>query len=74
MAKITLLIDNALLMKGQKYAELLGISLNELIIDLLEKEVTQSSKNWLQELFEYADQRAGNSRGEKRKREDLYER
>lgn len=74
MPNVTISIDDKLLKKGRKYAEKRGTSLNALIRDLLKKKVDQNSEDWLQELFEFADKKSGNSRGKKWKREDLYER
>lgn len=74
MPNVTISIDDKLLIKGRKYAEQRGTSLNALICDLLNIKVEQNSDDWLQELFEFADKKSGSSRGKKWKREDLYER
>ena len=43
-------MDNELLSESRKYSEKLGISLNQLVRNLLEKEVRRKESNWIQEL------------------------
>lgn len=74
MPNVTISIGEKLLKRSRQYAEKRGTSLNALIRDLLKNKIDQSSGVWMQELFEFADKKGGNSRGEKWKREDLYER
>ena len=74
MPNVTISIGEKLLKKSRKYAEKRGTSLNALIRDLLTDKVDQNSEQWIQELFDFADKKSGNSSGKKWKREDLYER
>ncbi|MCK4764181.1 MAG: hypothetical protein KAW12_18420 [Candidatus Aminicenantes bacterium] len=73
MPNVTISIDDSLLKKGRKYAQLHGTSLNSLIRQLLSKTVESKSADWLDECFRLMDRAKGNSKGEKWQRKDLYD-
>lgn len=75
MPNITLSMDKKLIEKSRKYAEKQGKSLNALIRELLQKTVnTGNSSRKTNRLFELMDEAAGNSKGKKRNREEIYDR
>lgn len=75
MPNITLSMDEKLIEKSRKYAEKQGKSLNALIRELLQKTVnTGSSSKKTNRLFDLMDKAAGNSKGKKWHREDIYDR
>lgn len=75
MPNITLSIEKKLIEKSRKYAEKQGKSLNALIRELLQKTVnTSSSSKKSNRLFELMDKAAGNSKGKKWNREEIYDR
>lgn len=72
MPNLTLSIDENLLKKSRDYAKSKGISLNNLVRELLSKTVQNNSTDWLDECFKVMDKSSANSYGKKWKREDLY--
>ena len=73
MPNITISLDAELLKSGRRYAQMHQISLNALIRKLLEQTVRFQSDEWLEESFQLMDRAGGNSKGQKWKREDLYD-
>jgi len=73
MPNITLSINEDLLKAGRRYAQAHNTSLNSLVRDLLGKTVRQESEEKWKEMFKLMDEAGGNSRGQKWKREDLYD-
>jgi len=75
MPNITLSMDEKLIEKSRKYAEKQGKSLNALIRELLQKTVNtgNTTKN-TNRLFDLMDKAAGNSKGKKWSREEIYDR
>lgn len=74
MPNITISLSENLLNAGRQYAKKHNTSLNNLIRKQLEQTVgSQSLKYRLDECFELMNRAAGNSKGEKWKREDLYD-
>ena len=73
MANITLSFDENLLIRGRKYAQKRGKSLNGLIRELLSKEIEHKDTNWLDHCFILMDQSKANSKGIMWNREELYE-
>ena len=73
MPKIAISIDDALLKAARKYAEKHETSINALIRKHLEETFQFQSKGWLEECFDLMDRAKGNSRGKRRKKEDLYD-
>ena len=71
---ITMSMRDDLLKRARDYAAKHNTTLNALIRDLLERAIGKddSGKN-IESLFSIMDSVKGNSRGEKWKREDLYE-
>jgi hypothetical protein len=75
MPNITLSMDKKLIEKSRKYAEKQGKSLNALIRELLQKAVnTGSTSKNTNRLFDLMDKAAGNSKGKKWSREEIYDR
>ena len=72
MPNITLSIDEQLLKRGKRYADMHGTSLNALVRDLLAKTVKNDSAGWLDECFCQMDTMKVSSRGRTWKRGDLY--
>ncbi len=73
MANITISIDEALLNAGREYARAHNTSLNAMIRQLLEKNVSRKSGQWLDECLKLMDQVQADSRGKKWTREELYD-
>ncbi|MDY6905742.1 MAG: DUF6364 family protein [Thermodesulfobacteriota bacterium] len=73
MPNITISIDEKLLKAGREYARAHNTSLNALIRQLLEKNVSQHSGQWVDECLQLMDQVRADSHGEKWAREDLYD-
>ncbi len=71
MANVTLSLSDDLVRAGREYAERHGTSLNALIRELLERQVSVSKKAKLKALFELADRTGANSRGWKWNREEI---
>ncbi len=75
MPNITLSMDKKLIDKSRKYAEKQGKSLNALIRELLQKTVnSESSSKKTTRLFDLMDKAAGNSKGKKWSRKEIYDR
>lgn len=74
MPNVTISFDDELLLKARQYARKHNISLNALLRKLLKETVEPEATDWLEHCFSLMDQAAGNSREEKWKREELYER
>ncbi|MBW1803886.1 MAG: ribbon-helix-helix protein, CopG family [Deltaproteobacteria bacterium] len=72
MPNITISLDEDLLKAGREYARKHHTSVNALIRKLLEQTVRSQSEDWLDECFNLMDQAEVNSKGQRRKREDLY--
>ena len=72
MPNITISLDEELLKSGRRYAEAHQTSMNALIRKLLEQTVRFQSEDWLKECFELMDRANGNSKGQRWKREELY--
>ena len=73
MPNITISLDEELIKAGRRYAEKHQTSMNALIRKLLEQTVNSQSKDWLNQCFELMDRSKANSRGQRWKREDLYD-
>ena len=73
MPNITISLDEDLLKAGREYAQKHHTSVNALIRKLLEQTVRHQSENWLDECFDLMDQAEVNSKGQRWKREDLYD-
>ena len=73
MPNITLSLNEELLQAGRRYAHDHNTSLNALVRDLLGKTVKKDSKGGLEEFFRLADENKWSSKGQKWKREDLYD-
>jgi len=73
MANITISIDEALLNAGREYARAHNTSLNAMIRQLLEKNVSRKSGQWPDECLKLMDQVQADSRGKKWTREELYD-
>ncbi len=73
MPNITISLDEELLKSGRRYAQMHQTSLNALIRKLLEQTVRFQSDDWIEESFQLMDRAGGNSKGQKWKREDLYD-
>jgi hypothetical protein len=75
MKNVTLAVDDKLLEDSREYAQRHHTTLNAMIRHLLRQTVTRpSSENWMQELFQLADEVHGSSRGWKWNRDELYDR
>ena len=73
MPNITISLDENLLKISRRYAGKHRTSLNALIRKFLEQNVKCDSNDWLEECFRLMDQADGSSKGERWKREDLYD-
>ena len=73
MPNITISLDEELIKKGRQYAAKHNTSINALIRKYLEQTVESQSDGWLDECFSQMDSAGGDSRGERWKREDLYD-
>jgi plasmid stability protein len=73
MPNMTISLDEDLLKAGRSYAKKHNTSMNALIRKLLEQTVTSKSRDWLDECFRLMDRAKVNSRGQRWKREDLYD-
>ncbi|MFT5466292.1 MAG: hypothetical protein ACI8UO_001390 [Verrucomicrobiales bacterium] len=71
MANVTLSIDDELLVRGRRYADSRGTSLNALLRQLLD-ETTSKPDAVVDEMVERLRDSTGNSGGEKIVRSDLY--
>ncbi len=73
MPNVTLSFDEGLLKKSRKYAQKRGKSLNDLIRELLAREISQNKTDWLDYCYLLMDRAGANSRGKRWARKDLYE-
>jgi len=73
MPNITISIDEDLLKSGRRYAEKHQTSMNALIRKLLEQTVRSQSKAWLEESFQLMNRAGADSKGNRWKREELYD-
>jgi len=73
MANITLALDDDLLQASREYAQQHQLSLNAFIRDLLTRTVTSSKQVWVDECLSHLEKAGGNSRGQRWKRDDLYD-
>ena len=73
MPNITISLDEELIKKGRQYAAKHKTSINALIRKYLKQTVESQSDDWLDECFGLMDDAGGDSKGERWKREDLYE-
>lgn len=74
MANVTLSIDDEMLKLCREYAKKHGLSLNALIRRLLQRTVTRSGAEWLEECFQAMDDAGGDSSGRRWTRDELYQR
>jgi len=74
MPNVTISFDEELLSKARQYARKHNLSLNALIRKLLKQTVEPESTDWLEHCFSLMDQAMGDSKGQKWRREELYER
>lgn len=73
MSNVTISIDDKLLKQSREYAQERGLSLNALIRQFLIETVENQSTRWLDECFSLMDKTQADSKGEKWKRQDLYD-
>lgn len=73
MPNVTISLDEDLLKAGRQYAKEHNTSMNALIRRLLEQTVKFRSNDWLDECFSIMDRAKADSRGQRWKREDLYD-
>jgi hypothetical protein len=71
---ITLAIDEQTLDAGRSYAQRHQTTLNALVRELLVKTVLADREAAVREMFRLMDAHPGNSRGQRRTREELYAR
>ena len=74
MKNVTISMDDELLRRSREYAARQGTTLNSLIRGLLDQRVAEESVDWIDELFDLADESAGDSKGWQFNRDELYER
>jgi hypothetical protein len=74
MKNVTLSMSEGLLARGRAFARERGTTLNQLIRDLLAKEVEENSSHSIQKLFESADQLGLCSDGTYLSRNEAHER
>jgi len=74
MPNVTISLNEKLLKAGRAYAQKQNRSLNDLIRELLEKQVMLSSEEWLDEAFSLMDDLEVNSGDITWSRDDLHER
>ncbi len=73
MANITISISEDLLKMGREYAKTHNTSLNAIIRDLLEKNISPVSGEWFEECERLMDSAHADSKGKKWSREELYD-
>ncbi|MGD9159428.1 MAG: hypothetical protein PVG39_13535 [Desulfobacteraceae bacterium] len=73
MANITISISDDLLKMGREYAKTHNTSLNAIIRDLLEKNISSVSGEWFEECERLMDRAQADSKGKKWSREELYD-
>lgn len=72
MKNVTLSIPDDLLSKSRAYAELHGTTLNQMIRDLLKRNVTTMEESVSQSLIDHADRTAVSMKGQTWNRKDAY--
>jgi len=73
MANITISIDDEILRSGREYAKAHNTSLNAIIRQLLEKNVSKKSGAWFDECMHLMDRVQADSKGKKWTRDELYD-
>jgi len=73
MRNVTLSIPDDLLSKSRAYAEQHGTTLNQMIRDLLRRNVTAEGESGAQSLIDHAERTAVSMKGHTWNREDAYE-
>ncbi|MGH9394206.1 MAG: DUF6364 family protein [Terriglobales bacterium] len=73
MKNITLSIDEETLAAGRAYAKRHNTSLNQLVRDLLRRNVVEDREAKIKEMFRLMDEHPGDSHGWKWNREEIYE-
>jgi hypothetical protein len=73
MANITIALDDDLLQASRDYAQKHQLSLNAFIRDLLAGTVRNPERAWTDELLAHIQKAGGNSKGQRWKRDDLYD-
>lgn len=73
MKNLTIALDEKILKASRDYAKQRGLSLNNLIRQLLSKTVLPQKTDWLEECFELMDQAKANSKGQRWSRNDIYD-
>lgn len=73
MRQLTIAIEEDTLEAYQKYARRHGMSVDEAIQRVLARGVSRENEGWLEECFELMDRTGADSRGQRWKREDLYD-
>ena len=71
MPNVTLAFDDDLLERGRNYARSQNISFNAFVRDLVDQH-TRPKGDWLQEMFDFADELKLRSQEEKWTRDALY--
>ena len=74
MKNTTISLDEDVLEAGRGYAQRLGVSFNAWIKKLITDAVSRAPADRMRELLELSDRCAGNSRGKRWNRDELYER
>jgi len=73
MANITISINDDLLKMGREYAKAHNTSLNAIIRELLEKNISSASSEWYEECERLMDSAQADSKGKKWTRAELYD-
>lgn len=73
MKNLTISLDEKLLKEGREYSRKHNISLNRLLRNTLVKTFRPKTNQWLEEAFSIMDKTKASLKGEKWKREDLYD-
>ena len=73
MQQLNIAIDDHTLDAYKEYAKQHGMSLDEVVRRVLAQGVSPARKGWLEECFRLMDQAGADSKGERWKREDLYD-
>lgn len=74
MKNTTIAIDEFILEEARKYASNLGLSFNAWVNQLITNIIRGSSKTKMDELFEMAENIAGDSKGTSWTKDEIYER
>lgn len=73
MPNVTISIDEGLLQAGRRYAERNQTSLNGLVRQLLEDTVRSQEGGWIDDCFALMDRAGADSKGQRWRREELYD-